>query len=85
MPACPMPIQNTNVVMYIAHIWGVRLPAAPMPVHTWYAHAANSAARPSPTRHSQAKYLLPGMPTVRMTSRLTSAQVARAGSVETLI
>jgi hypothetical protein len=26
-----MPIQNTKVVMYIAHICGVRLPAAPMP------------------------------------------------------
>jgi hypothetical protein len=35
VPACPMPIQNTNVVMYIAHIWGVRLPAAPMPNQIW--------------------------------------------------
>ncbi len=35
VPACPMPIQNTKLVMYIAHIWGVRLPAAPMPTHTW--------------------------------------------------
>src|SRR4029450_12864290 len=81
LPAWPMPIQNTNVVMYIAHIWGVRLPAAPIPVHTWYAHAENGAARPRPTRHIQAKYLLPGMPTVRMTSRLTSDQVADVGVV----
>jgi hypothetical protein len=32
VPACPIPIQKTKVVMYIAHICGVRLPAAPMPV-----------------------------------------------------
>jgi hypothetical protein len=31
VPACPIPIQNTKVVMYIAHIWGFRLPAMPMP------------------------------------------------------
>ena len=31
VPACPMPIQNTKVVMYIAHIWGLRFPAIPMP------------------------------------------------------
>ena len=31
VPAWPMPIQNTNVVMYIAHICGLRFPAIPMP------------------------------------------------------
>jgi hypothetical protein len=30
-----MPIQNTKVVMYIAHIWGLRFPAIPMPKYTW--------------------------------------------------
>src|SRR5881628_2533738 len=78
VPAWPMPIQNTNVVMYIAHIWGVRLPAAPMPTQICHAQALTPAARMSPTRHIQAKYVLPGMPIVRMTSRLTSAHVTCA-------
>src|SRR6266545_6193864 len=81
VPACPMPIQNTKVVMYIAHIWGVRLPAAPMPTQICHAQALTPAARMSPTRHIQAKYLLPGMPIVRMTSRLTSAHVGCAVAV----
>ena len=75
VPACPMPIQNTKVVMYIAHIWGERLPAAPIPIQICQAHAATPAPRVSPITHIQAKYLSPGMLTVRMTSRLTSAQV----------
>ena len=55
VPAWPMPIQNTNVVMYIAHIWGTRLPAMPMPHHTWPAHARKNPASPSATTHIQAK------------------------------
>src|SRR6266481_4603471 len=66
VPACPIPIQNTKVVMYIAHIWGVRV------------QAAAPQARVRATRHIQAKYFSPGIPMVRMTSRLTSAQVAGA-------
>src|SRR5262249_421143 len=73
-----MPIQNTNVVMYIAHIWGDRLPAAPMPIQICHDQAATPAARTRPTMHIQAKYELPGMLTVRMTSRLTSAHVGGA-------
>src|SRR6266849_10506266 len=76
VPACPIPIQNTKVVMYIAHIWGVRLPAAPMPTQICQVQAATPQASVSATRHIQAKYLSPGIPMVRMTSRLTSAQVA---------
>src|SRR5438093_7701959 len=81
VPACPMPIQNTKVVMYIAHIWGVRLPAAPMPIQICQDHAATPAASVNPTRHIHAKYWLPGMLTVRMTSRLTSAHVGFAGAM----
>ena len=55
VPACPMPIQNTKVVMYIAHICGVRLPAAPMPVQICQAHAATPQPRTRPTKHIQAK------------------------------
>src|SRR6185295_321491 len=69
-------IQNTKVVMYIAHICGVRLPAAPMPTQICQVQAATPHARVRATRHIQAKYLSPGIPMVRMTSRLTSAQVA---------
>src|SRR6266852_7617452 len=78
VPAWPMPIQNTKVVMYIAHIWGVRLPAAPIPTQICQAQAAAPAARMRTTRQSQAKYFSPGMPMVRRTSRLTSAQVTWA-------
>src|SRR6202795_5358000 len=78
VPACPMPIQNTKVVMYIAHICGERLPAAPIPIQICQAQAATPAARVRAIRHIQAKYLSPGMLTVRMTSRLTSAQVGFA-------
>ena len=35
VPAWPIPIQNTKVVMYIAHIWGTRLPAEPIPTKIW--------------------------------------------------
>ena len=79
VPACPMPIQNTKVVMYIAHICGERLPAAPIPIQICQAQAATPAPRVRPIRHIQAKYLSPGMLTVRMTSRLTSAQVGLRG------
>ncbi len=48
VPACPIPIQNTKVVMYIAHIWGVRLPAAPMPTQICQAQALTPAARTRP-------------------------------------
>src|SRR5262249_46827021 len=75
VPACPMPIQNTNVVMYIAHIWGTRLPAMPMPHHTCPAHAAKNPASSRATKHIQAKYRLPGGSRLRRTSRLTSANV----------
>src|SRR5216683_4891812 len=78
VPACPIPIQNTKVVMYIAHIWGVRFPAAPMPTQICHAQAAMPQASVSATRHIQAKYFSPGIAIVRMTSRLTSAQVAGA-------
>src|SRR5713101_1052106 len=78
VPACPIPIQNTKEVMYIAHIWGVRFPAAPMPTQICHAQAAAPQARVRATRHIQAKYFSPGIPMVRMTSRLTSAQVAGA-------
>src|SRR5712691_8117288 len=67
--------------MYIAHITGVRLPAAPMPSQICQAQAEAPAARTRATTQSQAKYFSPGMPMVRMTSRLTSAQVAWAGAV----
>ena len=66
--------------MYIAHIWGVRLPAAPMPTQICQVQARRRrSASISATRHIQAKYLSPGIPSVRMTSRLTSAQVACVG------
>src|SRR5262245_41941223 len=75
VPACPIPIQNTNVVMYIAHIWGTRLPAIPMPHQTCPAQAKKKPASSSATKHIQAKYRLPGGAKVRRTSRLTSAKV----------
>src|SRR4030095_2898093 len=75
VPACPIPIQNTNVVMYIAHIWGTRLPAMPMPHQTWPDHARKKPASSRATTHIQAKYRLPGGSSVRRTSRLTSAKV----------
>ena len=43
-----------------------------------HALAAAPQARVRATRHIQAKYFSPGIPMVRMTSRLTSAQVAGA-------
>ncbi len=46
--------------MYIAHIWGVRLPAAPMPKKIWYVQARMPHVRMSATTHIQAKYRLPG-------------------------
>jgi len=55
VPAWPIPIQNTNVVMYIAHISGVRLPAIPMPHQIWPAHATIPAARMSATTPIQPK------------------------------
>ena len=45
MPACPIPIQNTKLVMYIAHIWGTRFPAIPMPHQIWPAQARIPAVR----------------------------------------
>src|SRR5512143_3160678 len=76
VPARRIPIQNTKGAMYIAHIWGVRFPAAPMPTQICHAQAAIPQANVSATRHIQAKYLSPGIPRVRITSRLTSAHVA---------
>src|SRR5262249_49940930 len=61
--------------MYIAHIWGTRLPAMPMPHQTWPAHAKKKPDRRRATTHIQAKYRLPGGSSVRRTSRLTSAKV----------
>src|SRR5713226_5969254 len=75
VPAWPIPIQNTKVVMYIAHITGVRLPAAPIPTQIWYDHARMPAVRTRPTMHIHPKYRLPGNVRVLMTSRLTSANV----------
>src|SRR5882672_11214448 len=75
VPAWPIPIQNTKVVMYIAHICGTRLPAMPMPHQTWPAHAKKKPASSRATTHIQAKYRLPGGSSVRRTSRLTSAKV----------
>src|SRR5215813_5997391 len=75
VPAWPIPIQNTKVVMYIAHIWGTRLPAMPMPHQTWPAQAKKKPDRRRATTHIQAKYRLPGGSSVRRTSRLTSAKV----------
>src|SRR5712691_5794123 len=70
-----MPIQNTKLVRYIAHIWGTRLPAIPMPHQIWPAQATNPAARIRATTLIQPKYKLPGGATVRATSRVTSANV----------
>src|SRR5882724_10009886 len=78
VPAWPIPIQNTKVVMYIAHIWGTRLPAMPMPHQTCPAQAAKNPASNNATKHIQAKYRLPGGSRVRRTSRLTSANVGDA-------
>src|SRR4030095_554479 len=75
LPAWPIPIQNTKVVMYIAHICGTRLAALPMPHQDWPAHARKKPARRAASTHSQAKYRLPGGSSVRRTSRLTSAKV----------
>ena len=55
VPAWPIPIQNTNVVMYIAHIWGTRLPAMPIPHQTWPVQAPKNPASRSATKHIQAK------------------------------
>ena len=55
MPAWPMPIQNTNVVMYIAHCWGTRLPAMPMPHQIWPVQARIPPARMRATTHIQVK------------------------------
>src|SRR5262245_39059321 len=61
--------------MYIAHIWGTRLPAMPMPHHTWPAHAKKKPASRRATTPIQAKYRFPGGSSVRRTSRVTSAKV----------
>ena len=78
-PAWPIPIQNTKVVMYIAHICGVRLPAAPMPTQIWYAQArmprGEDERRPRTSRRSTC---CPAGRSVRRTSRLTSAKVGSA-------
>src|SRR3989475_170616 len=70
-----MPIQNTKLVMYIAHIWGTRLPAIPMPHQIWPVQATIPAVRIRATTHIQPKYRLPGGASVRATSRVTSANV----------
>src|SRR5712691_10097685 len=85
VPAWPIPIQNTKVVMYIAHITGVRLPAAPIPTQIWYDHARMPAVRTSPTTHIHPKYRLPGNVRVLMTSRLTSANVGPVAADLSLI
>src|SRR3989454_7589874 len=70
-----MPIQNTKLVMYIAHIWGTRLPAIPMPHQIWPVQATIPAVRIRATTLIQPKYRLPGGASVRATSRVTSANV----------
>src|SRR4029453_4029554 len=75
VPAWPIPIQKTNVVMYIAHIWGTRLPAMPIPHQTCPAQAMKKPTSSTATTHIQAKKRLPGGSSVRRASRLTSANV----------
>ena len=63
------------------HLGRCACPPRPCPIQICQAHAGDAPRRGSaPTTHIQAKYLSPGMLTVRMTSRLTSAQVGFAAA-----
>ena len=73
-PAWPMPIQNTKVVMYIAHIWGVRLPAAPMPEPDLVGPGQDAPGEDEPHHaHPREVEVARAAGASRSTSRLTSA------------
>ena len=62
VPAWPIPIHQTKLMIAKAHATGMLLPQRPMPVMTVYVSAAKSAKAPSAGGHERVLEPRPGPP-----------------------